>query len=173
MELWWPVLNPIACLAVNVLAQIIGFRLTRGLHFWTTIIIGFAAGAAALLVLGLIGPSAGSGRDAEILTWLVNLPAYAALSYCYFNFANLGQASIRIRIYSTIAARKDGITITEITREYNEASMMELRLHRLVESGDIVLRDGRYFPGKRRFVPIANTLYTAKHFLLGKGSEFD
>jgi hypothetical protein len=107
-----------------------------------------------------------------IIGVLVNLPLYAALSYCFFTFANLGQSSIRVRIYDEIAKQGTGVSSLQIAQEYDEAALMENRLQRLVESGDLVLRQGQYFLGRKRLVPIATIIFATKRFILGKTSEF-
>ena len=61
----------------------------------------------------------------------------------------------------------------EIAREYNEAMLLEMRLQRLVESGDLALRGGHYFLGRKRFVPIAKVIFWIKRLILGKVSEFE
>jgi|ERR1700686_2317901 len=173
MRIWWPVIAPIAALAVNVLGQIVVFRLQHGRHFLRSIALGFILGGAALTIAQFICPPGPDSLEAWSKALLVNLPCYAALSYCFFNFANLGQSSIRVRIYARVAARSDGVSVAEIARDYNEAMLMEMRLLRLVESGDLVLRDGRYFLGRARFVPIARVIFGIKRLILGKVSEFE
>ncbi len=173
MVIWWPVIAPVAALAINVLGQIVVFRWQHGRHFLRSIALGFLLGGAALMIAQCIYPPGSDPFEAWSKALLVNLPCYAALSYCFFNFANLGQSSIRVRIYARIAARSDGVSVSEIAREYNEAMLMEMRLQRLVESGDLVLRDGRYFLGRERFVPIAKVIFGIKRLILGKGSEFE
>jgi hypothetical protein len=173
MVIWWPVIAPVAALAINVLGQIIVFRLQGGRHFLRSIALGFLLGGAALMIAQCVWPPDPNPIEAWSKALLVNLPCYAALSYCFFNFANLGQSSIRVRIYAKVAARSDGVSVLEIAREYNEAMLMEMRLQRLVESGDLVLRDGRYFLGRQRFVPIAKVIFLIKRLILGKVSEFE
>ena|SRR5437764_244539 len=173
MVIWWAVIAPIAALAVNVLGQIVVFRLQHGRHFLRSIAFGFFLGGAALLIAQCIWPPDPSPIEAWSKALLVNLPCYAALSYCFFNFANLGQSSIRVRIYAKVAARSGGVSVLEIAREYNEAMLLEMRLQRLVESGDLALRDGRYFLGRKRFVPIARVIFWIKRLILGKVSEFE
>ncbi|MEY2498944.1 MAG: hypothetical protein QOD12_2500 [Verrucomicrobiota bacterium] len=172
MRTWWPVLAPVAALAVNVLGQIVVFRLHHGRHFLRSIVVGFALGGTVLMIAQCIYPLSSDSFESWPEAFLVNVPCYAALSYCFFNFANLGQSSIRVRIYARVAARSDGVSVAEIARNYNEAMLMELRLQRLVESGDLVLRDGRYFLGRARFVPIAKVIFWIKRLVLGKVSEF-
>lgn len=172
-DLWpyAPLAAIVAALAVNVLAQIALVRLSRGTHFLRSAAGGFGAGllALALFEVWLISNS-GETWDKALL---VSLPSYVALSYCFFNFINLGQSSIRIRLYSEIATAPDGVSVEQMTREYNEDALLHARLQRLTESGDIVERDGRYFVGRRRLVPVAAIIFGLKAFILGKGSEFE
>ena len=172
MEKLWPILAPVAALAVNVIVQVIAVRFAQGRHFLRAVVLGFFVGAAALLVAETFFPVARDPGEAWVVAVLVNLPLYAALSYCFFTFANLGQSSIRIRIYDEIAQHRSGVSSAQIAREYDEAALMENRLQRLVESGDLVLRDGYYFLGRRRLVPIASIIFATKRFILGKISEF-
>jgi hypothetical protein len=173
MRTWWPVLAPLAALAVNVLGQIVVFRLQHGSHFLRSIVLGFLQGGVALMIAQCVYPPGSDSFEAWSKALLVNLPCYAALSYCFFTFANLGQSSIRIRIYARVAARADGVSVAEIARDYNEVMLMEMRVQRLVESGDLLLRGGRYFLGRNRFVPIAKVIFRIKRLILGKVSEFE
>jgi hypothetical protein len=173
MREWWPVIAPVAALAINVLGQIVIVRLQHGRHFLRSIAMGFLLGGVALLIAQCLYPPGGDPIEAWSKALLVNLPTYAALSYCFFTFANLGQSSIRVRIYAKAAARADGVSVSEIARDYNEPMLMEMRLQRLVESGDLVLRDGRYFLGRKRFVPVARVIFWIKRLILGKVSEFE
>jgi hypothetical protein len=173
MGAWWPVIAPVAALAINVLGQIVVFRLQQGRHFLRSIALGFVLGGIALMIAQFIYPPDADAFEAWSKALLVNLPCYVALSYCFFNFVNLGQSSIRVRIYARVAARSDGVSVGEIAHDYNEAMLMEMRLQRLVESGDLVSRDGRYFLGRKRFVPIAKVIFWIKRLILGKVSEFE
>ena len=173
MVIWWLVIAPVAALTINVVGQIVVFRLQHGRHFLRSIAAGFAVGGLILVIAHCLYPLRLDSLEAWPEAFLVNVPCYAALSYCFFNFANLGQSSIRVRIYARVAAQPDGVSVSEIAREYNEAMLMEMRLQRLVESRDLVLRDGRYFLGRTRFVPIAKVIFGIKRLILGKVSEFD
>jgi hypothetical protein len=135
--------------------------------------LGFLAGGASLMAAQCIYPPGGTALQAWSNALLVNLPTYGALSYCFFNFANLGQSSIRVRIYARIMGRPEGVSVSDIAKEYNEPMLMEMRLQRLLESGDLTLTEGRYFLGRTRFVPIAHTIFWIKRLILGKLSEFE
>lgn len=166
-------LIPLAALAVNFAIQVGSFRRARGKHFFASILRGFAGGLLALLVFQafLMGRHPSPGYLAGEI--LVNISTYAALAYCYYNFVQLGQTSIRLRLYAEIAARAAGMPVEEIAREYSEDGLMEVRVHRLIESGDLVRKGDRYFVGRRRLVHIGRILFAAKLLLLGKASEFD
>jgi len=165
---------PVAALAVNVFIQILVFRLRRGAQYFRSIVEGFLAGAFAFAIFEAfcaLGHHLLVHLVARIL--LVDFPIYLALSYCAYSFIQLGQTSIRIRMYSEIASSPDGVNAGELKQEYDDNALMQARLRRLIESGDIVQRDGRYFVGRKRFLYISNILFAAKLLLLGKGSEFE
>ena len=167
------ILVPVVALAVNVAAQILFFRATRGTHFMRSIIGGCLAGLGALAVLSVVKVSVVGLSFSELANGLlVDAPVYFALSYCYYNFVQLGQTSVRIRLYTEIAARPAGMASGDIARLYNEEALMQLRVERLVESGDIVQRGGRYFVGRRRLVWVARIIFAGKRLLLGRESEF-
>jgi hypothetical protein len=164
--------SPMIALAINGLVQIVLLRSTRGAHFMRSIIGGFLAGSAGLLVMEFLLLRFPDLFWETIAGVTVHVLTYVALSYCYFNFVNLGQSSIRIRIYSEIAATAKGLSVQDLERDYNESALMAMRLRRLTESGDIVKKDGRFFVGRQRLVPVARIVFAAKQFLLSRKSEF-
>jgi len=167
------ILTPIAALALNVIVQVSALRGRRGTQFFRSIVEGFFAGALLLAILQIaFVPRGGFSIDFLVLIFLVNLPIYLALSYCAYNFIQLGQTSIRIRLYSEIAATPSGISAAEIQKEYDDTALMRARLRRLVESGDIIEKGGRFFIGRSRFLLVSHILFAAKRILLGRESEF-
>jgi hypothetical protein len=167
-------ITPIAAILINLATQVILYRVRRGREYFRSIIEGFLAGAIVLTASeAFFILSANRVTDRLILALLVNGPIYICLSYCYYNFVQLGQTSIRIRMYTEIALRPSGVAISEIEREYDERGLTEVRLQRLLESGDIIERDRSYFIGRTRLLHIANLIFAAKQFLLRKKSEFD
>jgi len=163
-------LIPLIALGCNVVVHVIRFRLSRGTHFLGSIVVGFLAGFVVLGLLEIARYSLSGGKSFiadEAL--FIHAPAYMGLAYCFYaGFAQLGQTSIRIRLYAEIAARPEGLSVAEISQIYNEQSLMEARIERLLESGDIVETRGRYFLGQGRLSPIAEIVFAAKRLLLGK-----
>jgi len=167
------ILAPVFALGCNVMVQIIRFRLARGTHFIESIISGFLAGLVALALLEITRYTlSGAGCHVEDDALFIHVPTYIALSYCFYNFAQLGQTSIRIRLYVEIAEAEQGLGVSEINRLYNDESLMKARFARLIESRDIVERQGRFVIGRRRLLPVAKIIFAAKTLLLGRGSEF-
>jgi hypothetical protein len=176
---------PVLGLAINVVAQIVLLRWARGRGFLRTIAVGFALGGLFTLVaygfmatLMATSCCGNSGRETPLWMWLAEwlvmiAPAYAGLGYGYANFANLGNASIRIRLYEDLQRAPGGLRLEEIHRTYNERAILENRLHRLTEGGDLHETQGRWTVARRRFVVIGGLIFAAKRFILGRRSEFD
>jgi len=55
---------------------------------------------------------------------------------------------------------------------YDEQSMLQARLERLVAAGDLRLDAGRYMIGQRRLLVIAAVIFGLKRAILGRRSEF-
>jgi len=167
-------LSPIIALGVNAIAQVIRARACKGAQFLRSIIEGCLAGFAALAVFEVFLLAwRGVSADTVAFSLLVNAPAYAALSVCYFAVANLGQTSLRVRLYAELLAAPDGMNVQEIERLYDTETFVALRLQRLIEGGDIIERDGGYFVARKRLLRFADLMVAAKLILLGKRSEFD
>lgn len=167
---------PLLGLAVNVVFQVGLLRLTGGRAFMKTIALGFLAGGSVTLAAYLgwmwnVHPGEGLGA---LLDWfLLVAPAYAGLAYGYANFANLGNSSIRIRLYEELRRAPNGLPLAEIRGRYNEATILENRLQRLRESGDLILRDSLWRVGRKRFVRLGGVIFFAKQLVLRRRSEFD
>jgi hypothetical protein len=104
---------------------------------------------------------------------LLIAPAYAGLGYGYANFANLGNASIRIRLYEDLQRAEEGLRLEDIHQTYNEKAILRNRLHRLTEGGDLRESGGKWTVARRRFVVVGGIIFAAKQWILGKRSEFE
>lgn len=171
---WVSLISPVVALAANALAQLILFRVRKGAQFFRSIAEGAVCGAmvgAAITMVLIIKRDVAAGS--LLIPFVTNGLSYLALSYCYYHFVQLGQTSIRIRIYTEIVASGCGLTVEEIAGRYNDSALMRLRLQRLLESGDLVERNRRYFVGRWRFVYISRILFRAKRLILGGKGKFD
>jgi len=142
--------------------------------FLNGVVAGFAVGLV-FLVAAQAGFMALSGFSMEglALAILVNIPFYFCLSYCYYNFVNLGHASIRIRIYAECLNRGGGIGERDLRNCYNVEKIKQARIRRLLEAGDMIETGGIFRSGRKRLVPIAATVFFLKWIVLRKQSEFD
>lgn len=166
-------LIPILAVMVNLIVQVISFRHWRGANYFLTIILGFGGGLAAFVIMEILFLQLAFSKDHLLTALLVNTPIYICLAYCYYSFVQLGQTSIRIRLYAEIASKSDGLSAEDVATEYSDDSLVAVRIQRLVESGDLIKRNGAFFVGRKRLPLIGNILFFAKRFLLGKTSEFD
>ena len=166
-------LIPILSVLMNLIAQVFSFRYWKGSNYFLTIILGFGFGLAGFVVMETLILWKAFSTDHLLIALLVNAPIYVCLAYCYYSFVQLGQTSIRIRLYAEIASKPDGLSAEEVATEYSDDSLVAVRIHRLVESGDLIERNGAFFIGRGRLPLIGNILFFAKRFLLGKTSEFD
>jgi hypothetical protein len=104
---------------------------------------------------------------------IVNLLIFCGLSYCYFHFINLCTTARRIRLVRDLFASPSGLTLDQILENYNAQDMLSKRIQRLLNSGQIVEQNGRYFASKHLVLFAAWLMVVLKFIFLGKGSEYD
>lgn len=135
-----------------------------------------ASGVGGLAILALAEMAAVfSGQsisDMLIAAVLVDAPVFGALAYGYANFVNLGQSSVRVRIYRELLRLPDGVAIETLRAEYDEREMLRARLERLVSAGDLRQEGDIYHSGKSRLQHIATVIFGLKKLVLGRHSEF-
>lgn len=128
-----------------------------------------ALGAVQLALLALGQP----WREVIVASLWIDAPIYGCLAYGYANFVNLGQSSVRIRIYrELLAAGANGLSGDFLRGEYDEATMLRVRLSRLVSAGDLLDDSGAYKLGRRRLLLIGNCVFGLKKIVLGRHTEF-
>jgi hypothetical protein len=171
---WFYLLSPILALVAMVVVQAVFLRLRGGEQFFTSVVAGFLAGllfAIAMQVALLwVFPR---NFDRLVLAFVANPAIYVMLAYCFFNFINLGHASIRIRIFKECHDRGGFITHEELRAVYDDERIRDVRLKRLLDSGDIVKEEGRWKLANPRLVPVANLVFALKYFVLRRKSEFE
>lgn len=68
---------------------------------------------------------------------------------------------------------EDGLSAEEILDRYGSIEVLKKRLDRLLNNGQLIFRDNKYFIGKPDVLFMANFIVMLKIALLGKSSEFD
>ena len=168
------VANPIIGLGINVLIQILRSRYSSSSGLLKTVILGFAGGAFGVLALDCyILHNQSLLIKNNYAVSLTNLIIYSLLGYCYFHFINLGETARRIRIVTELFNSREGLTLEDILRRYDSREMVEKRIGRLVNNGQVVYRDGKYFIGKPVVLMMAKIIVMMKLIILSKRSEFD
>ena len=93
------ILNPLIALGCNVISQLLFIRLNQRMGLLKSEYAGFLIAGIILVSLEWLRYLLVPQRCfIFLLTFVTNSIIYAALSYCYFNFVNLGETARRIRI---------------------------------------------------------------------------
>lgn len=160
-------------LTVNVLVQVGVCRWMPRSSLMRSIFIGFLAGLALLGAVAAayvaLGPLAAGDALASAA---LNLLTYGVLSFGYFHFINLGETARRIRIIREIDAAGRPLTREEILDRYSAESIVQVRLQRLLSTGQIAQREGRYYLANPTVLRMAQMIVLMKRLVLGKRSEF-
>jgi len=171
---WLYLASPVVALAVMVVVQAVALRVRQGEQFFWSVVVGFLAGLLVVLalqgVLLLVFPR---NFDRWVLALVANPAIYVMLAYCFYNFINLGHASIRIRIFKECVDRGGFITHEELRAVYDDELIKEARLQRLLEGGDVVMEGDRWTLANPRLVLVAKMVFGLKKFVLRRESEFD
>ena len=157
---------PMIALLVNVVSQVIGFRFFLKSGLLVSIFLGFIAGFFVFAFFDLF-------RRNSAAVFLVHLLTYGSFGYCYFHFINLGETARRIRILRELKSSPDGLSLDELLKNYNAQEIIERRLRRLINNGQLKVRNDRYYIGKPAMLGMAKILVGLKYLLLGKRSGFD
>lgn len=163
------IFSSIIALSINVVAQIINFRIFTKLGLLKSIFIGFIVGLLSLLLIEYyLSIFYKVASFVFLFASVANLLAYTALGYCYFHFINLGETARRIRILSELYESKNGLTLNEILSKYNAEEIVKKRAVRLLHNNQIVFHEGRFLINKSILLIIAKTIVFLKIFILGK-----
>ena len=127
----------------------------------------FAITALPLVIMGFLyhmkvveAPLAG-----WIIASLLALLITGLMSFIYIaSIFGPYETSIRMRLVREIAKGKEaGISFEALLKSYSDKTILDIRLRRLVGSGDVIEKDGIYYQGSKRnfffaFETIALTL---------------
>ncbi|MDD5072243.1 MAG: hypothetical protein PHX64_00305 [Candidatus Omnitrophica bacterium] len=147
---------PFIGLAANVLVQISVFRFFPGTGLLRSVFLGFACG---FLVSILIRPDLISAS---------NIAIYVLSGYCYFHFVNMGETARRVRILIELKDARQGLSLREILERYNFKDVIERRIVRLVNNGQVICKGGKYYIGNSAMLAIAGFLAAVKHVIFGR-----
>jgi hypothetical protein len=100
--------------------------------------------------------------------YLADFIIFFCLSYCYINFINIGNASVRIKALNEISMAENGVTIRDILDKYNSEIILNIRLERMLYNGQIVQRDNVFLSGKSRQILLALFFKFWRRIILGR-----
>lgn len=167
--------SPVIGLLANAGSLIMLYRLNPSFGLLRSEYAGFVFGSAVVLGLnGLVmylaphvmaSTAAGHG--------IITLLTYAALGYCHFHFVNLGETARRIRLLRELVDAGGALSHDALLERYNAREIVEKRITRLINAGQVVHRAERYYIGNPAVVLIARIMVALKVLLLGKRSEYE
>lgn len=167
------VIAPIIGLIINVSVQVFGFRYFPAIGLLKSLLLGFICGLSTVIILECYVLSGIPKSSLDFISiFFTNVIAYSALGYCYFNFLNLGETARRIRIVRELH-ESGGLSMEDILKKYNVTEIVHRRINRLINNGQIIERDGKYYIGSPVMLTIARVIAAMKLILLGKKSEFE
>lgn len=167
------VFSPLVGLLANVITQMSGCRYGKksGLLRW--VFIGFLGGFLTVLTIEVGFSYATKPALAELVGQItLSTITYVTLGYCYFHFINLGETARRVRILRELLESEHGLSRNEILDRYNVSDILNIRLQRMINNKQIVLRNDRYFIGKPVMLYMAKAIVMMKIVLLCKRGEF-
>jgi len=168
---YFGILIPLIAITGNIAAQVFSYKYLLGKKLLRSEYFGFLCGVIVLAVCQAL--TYGDMNVERLSLVCVNLIIYLSFSYCYFNFINMGETARRIRLLRELYDSNQSLNKQEVLLRYNAEEVIDLRMRRLVNNHQIILRQGRYYVGSPVMLLIARGMVLMKMIVLGKKSEFD
>jgi len=131
------VIKGIIAFGVYILLQLVVFRLTRQSDATRWVVKLYCLVGAVLCVWSVGEPSVALG------SFLVYSSVCAVYILCIFSVM---EASLTLRILSEIEqAGKKGLVYRTLQSRYSRAVIVQKRLNRFLQFGDLLYRDGKYY----------------------------
>jgi hypothetical protein len=125
-----------------------------------SLLIGFIFGITFVIWVG--------GTELSPVEVSSNSLLFFGLWYGYFHFVNIGESSLRLRILAEINGKAGGHErVANLYKLYNADEIVRTRIERMKADGQIILKDGRYFLGKRRFILVIHLFEILKSIVMG------
>lgn len=159
----------IASFALNVFMQVASVKCFKGMGLLRSVFISFPCGFIVNVLLGayLYG-SYGTGSPDAPGYLLASILTYACLGYCYFHFINMTETARRIRILTELQSAPAGLSMEEIMKRYSAGEIIEKRLSRLMNNGQIALVNDRFYAKNSSMAVITNIILFMKLIIFGK-----
>ena len=166
---WLCLISPFVGLIVNEILQVAGFMFVRSLTLLHSVFLGFACGLVVVIGVDWVWVrQEGLALMEFIPVSLANVLIYGALGYTCFHFVNMGETARRIRIILELDDSPEGLTSAEILNLYNAKSIVDVRINRLIQNKQVVVKNDRYFIGNPTMLMMAKGIGFMKWLLLGQ-----
>jgi hypothetical protein len=166
------VATPLLALGITTLVQLSVARTRLGRGLIRSYFAGFGAGLASLLAFcAWVELRQGTPWYEAAANTVVNVGTYLALAFCFLSFLNLGNTSIRIRIFRELQQSGGRLSIENLRSLYDYNQIIEMRLNRLLSGKQVIERDGRYFLVSHALWWIAWVVSSTRRVVLGKSPE--
>lgn len=167
--LYFNIFIPILSICLNVAAQIFFCKYIVKRMLLKSIYVGFIFGLVNFILCEFIVYH--KFREEWFPLLCVNLIIYGCLSGCYFTFINMSETARRVRLLRELYEAADGLTKEGILKRYNAQEIIDVRTSRLLNNGQIILREGKYYIGSPLMAFISRTIVFMKFIMLGKEGE--
>lgn len=162
---------PLLGFGINVFIQILSCRYLKRISLLKSEYLGFVIGLVAMVFLQFY--TYYQPRIDFMAVAVLNFIIYACLGYLYFTFLNLGETARRIRILRELYEAADDLSLRELLCSYNAREIVERRINRLTNNGQILYNQEKFYIGKPLVLWMAKAIVMMKLIVLGKGSEYD
>lgn len=167
----WETLAPLAGVIVNMLAQIFIGRLPLSLGQVRRQFISFGCGLFVTVGwLGFTIPYAELTVSDLAARAALQLMTYGMIGFIFFNVINSNISSLRVRMLKEfLQAFPDPLPDQVLRQKYRTDAMLDARLERLLNGGQIAHRNGRYYFQPSAVAAIGRFFAFLQNFLLRKG----
>ena len=152
--------------------QLLTIRHIKGTTYIQSLIAGFFCGFVFVLFFEFLILKYYSLSDSTALS-LVNIISYLFLSFCYLCFIQLGVSALRIRLLQELYNSSNGLTMDEILGRYNSKQIIDYRVKRLINNGQIIIKRDRYYAKMSITLIMAMILEVFRFIILGNKSRIN
>ncbi len=159
---------PALGLALYCVSHVVVSRLAPQRGCYYPLFVGFGIG-----LIGTLATNAGvllymqAGLADALALSMMNLAAYLAFAFGYFNFINLNVASLRIRMLQELMESGGTMPAAAFAACYKTEDVIDLRIDRLVRGGHLIEEQGRFYSGKKRFLVVGRIFDFLRFAILG------
>jgi hypothetical protein len=161
--------HPILVAGVGLILAVLGHlaALRMGLGAIAAYATSLLSGTMVTVVFALLT----RGEDfAELLAG--SLLLFGAWWFVFLNFVQSSQSSLRVNILRQAHLNGGTLGHAELAAQYNDKTLIELRLSRLVQSGAVAKVNDRYFVISSSARMLGRLFRGLKLLILGRPSEF-